>query len=93
MFTHGERDKIIGGPGGNPLENHFVIPKVYGKKLRLSTLAVLVSMIAGGMVAGLIGAVAILPLVAAYPALETLWLAPEMEPEIVEDHRKQLRAA
>ena len=75
------------------LENYFILPKVYGKKLRLSTLAVLLSMIAGGMVAGVIGAIGILPLVAAYPALESLWLAREIEPEVVRDHQEQLRAA
>lgn len=74
-------------------ENYFLLPKVYGKKLRLSTLAVLLSMIAGGMAAGIVGAVVMLPLVAAYPALEKLWLAPQLEPEVVKDHQKQLRAA
>ncbi len=75
------------------LENYFILPRVYGKKLELSTLAVLVSMIAGGMLAGVLGAVAILPLVAAYPALEKLWLAKRLEPEVVEDHQEQLHAA
>jgi predicted PurR-regulated permease PerM len=75
------------------LENYFILPRVYGRKLRLSTLAVLVSMIAGGMVAGVIGAIAILPLVAAYPALEGLWLSRELEPKVVKDHQEQLRAA
>lgn len=74
-------------------ENYFLIPKFYGKNLRMSTLAVLLSMIAGGMLAGVIGAVGILPFVAAYPALEKLWLAPQLEPEVVKDHQKQLRAA
>jgi predicted PurR-regulated permease PerM len=75
------------------LENYFILPRVYGKKLRLSTLAVLVSMIAGGMVAGVVGAIGILPLVAAYPALESLWLSHELEPKVVKDHQEQLRAA
>ena len=74
-------------------ENYFLLPKVYGKHLRISTLAVIVSMIAGGMVAGVIGAIAVLPLVAAYPALEVLWLAPKLEPTVVKDHQQQLRAA
>ncbi len=74
-------------------ENYFIIPKVYGEKLRLSALAVLLSMIGGGLVAGVVGAIAILPLVAAYPALEALWLAPKLEPEVVKDHQEQLRAA
>lgn len=75
------------------LENYFILPKVYGRKLKLSTLAVLVSMIAGGMLAGVLGAVAILPAVAAYPALERLWLARRLEPEVVKDHQEQLRGA
>ncbi len=73
------------------LENYLIIPKVYGDKLRLSGLAVLLSMMAGGLTAGLVGAVAVLPLVAAYPALEALWLADELEPEVVKDHQEQLR--
>jgi predicted PurR-regulated permease PerM len=74
-------------------EDYFLLPKIYGQQLRLSTLAVLLSMVAGGMVAGIIGAVAVLPVVAAYPALEVLWLSPRLEPEVVRDHQKQLRAA
>ena len=79
--------------GYHIFENYFLVPKIYGKNLRLSTLAVLLSMIAGGMVAGVIGAIGILPVVAAYPALEALWLAPQLEPEVVKDHQEQLRAA
>jgi predicted PurR-regulated permease PerM len=75
------------------LENYFILPKVYGKKLRLSTLAVLLAMIGGGIVAGVIGALATLPIVAAYPALERLWLSEHVEPEVVKDHQEQLRAA
>jgi predicted PurR-regulated permease PerM len=75
------------------LEAYVIMPKVYGEKLRLSPLAVLLSMLAGGMVAGVVGAIAILPLVAAYPALESLWLAPQLEAEVVKDHQDQLRAA
>ncbi len=74
-------------------ENYFILPKVYGEKLRLPGLAVLLSMMAGGLVAGVVGAIAILPLVAAYPALEGLWLQRQLEPEVVEDHKEQLKAA
>jgi predicted PurR-regulated permease PerM len=74
-------------------ENYFILPRVYGNKLRLSGLAVIVSMLAGGFLAGVVGAVAALPLVAAYPALEQLWLREELEPEVVKDHQEQLRAA
>jgi predicted PurR-regulated permease PerM len=75
------------------LENYFILPNVYGKKLRLSTLAVLLAMIGGGIVAGVIGAIATLPVVAAFPALESLWFSRELAPEVVKDHQEQLKAA
>jgi len=75
------------------VENYFIAPKIYGRQLRLSSLAVLLSMIAGVTLAGAVGAVAILPLVAAYPALESLWRTPLPETETLKDHRAQRRAA
>src|SRR5205085_4519515 len=33
-------------------ENYFIVPKVYGNRLRLSTLVVLVSCLAAGLLAG-----------------------------------------
>jgi len=74
------------------IEDYVIIPKVYGNKLKISTLAVLLAMLTGGMLAGIIGAIAALPLVAAYPSLERLWLAPKLEPEVLKDH-EDLRAA
>ncbi|HZR20313.1 MAG TPA: AI-2E family transporter [Verrucomicrobiae bacterium] len=74
------------------LEDYLIVPKVYGNKLKISTLAVLVAMLAGGVVAGVLGAIATLPMVAAYPALERLWFARRLEPEVVKDH-EDLRAA
>jgi predicted PurR-regulated permease PerM len=53
---------------------------------------VLLAMLTGGMLAGIIGAIAALPLVAAYPSLERLWLAPKLEPEVLKGH-EDLRAA
>jgi predicted PurR-regulated permease PerM len=69
-------------------ENFVVIPKVYGKKLRLSKLAVPLAVAAGGLVAGVVGAIAVLPLVAAYPVVERLWLAPRLAPDTVKAHEK-----
>jgi predicted PurR-regulated permease PerM len=74
------------------IEDYFIIPKVYGNKLHISTLAVLLAMLTGGILAGIIGAIAALPLVAAYASLERLWLAPKLEPEVLKDH-EDLRAA
>ena len=70
-------------------ENFFVIPKVYGKKLRLTKLAVLLAVATGGMVAGVVGAVAVLPLVAAYPVVERLWLAPRLAPDTLKAHEEE----
>jgi predicted PurR-regulated permease PerM len=69
-------------------ENFVVVPRVYGKKLRLSKLAVPLAVAAGGLVAGVVGAIAVLPLVAAYPVVERLWLAPKLAPDTVKAHEK-----
>jgi predicted PurR-regulated permease PerM len=67
-------------------ENYVIAPRVYGNKLRLSTLTVLISLMAGGLVAGVPGALAILPIVASYPIIERLWLRPHLEPDTVAKH-------
>jgi predicted PurR-regulated permease PerM len=69
-------------------ENFVVVPRVYGKKLRLSKLAVPLAVAAGGLVAGVVGAIAVLPLVAAYPVVERLWLAPKLAPDTAKAHEK-----
>jgi predicted PurR-regulated permease PerM len=70
-------------------ENFFVIPRVYGKKLKLSKLAVPLAVAAGGFLAGVVGAIAVLPLVAAYPVVERLWLAPKLAPDTVKAHEEE----
>ena len=67
-------------------ENFYIVPRVYGRKLKLSKLAVPLAVATGGMVAGVVGAIAVLPLVAAYPVIERLWLAPKLEPDTVREH-------
>lgn len=68
------------------VENYLIIPKVYGKRLRLSTLAVLLALIVGGTAGGVVGAVLILPLVAAYPIVERVWLRDYLGQELTADH-------
>jgi predicted PurR-regulated permease PerM len=75
------------------LESYFIVPKVYGEKLRLSNLAVLLSITIAGILGGILGAIIVLPFVAAYPALERLWFASKLKPEVLKDHEKQSRAA
>jgi len=69
-------------------ENYVLVPRVYGRKLRLSTLAVLLSIIVAGVLAGLTGAIAVLPLVAAYPAIERIWLSQKLAPDTVKEHHR-----
>lgn len=68
------------------IENYLIVPKVYGDRLRLSTLTVLISCFAAGMLAGVIGVIIVLPLVASYPVLERFWLGPHLEPDTVQKH-------
>jgi predicted PurR-regulated permease PerM len=68
------------------VENYYVIPRVYGKAMRLSTLTVLLSVSIGGIVAGPAGAVLILPIAAAYPPIERIWLRPHLAPDTVPKH-------
>ena len=72
--------------GYHIFETYFLVPRIYGAHLRLSTLAVLLALLAGHTLQGLIGAVLVLPLVAAYPIIERIWLASYLSPEVVKDH-------
>jgi predicted PurR-regulated permease PerM len=69
------------------IENYFIAPKVYGNELRLSNLAVLIAFAVGAELAGVIGAVIALPIAAAYPAVERIWLSDRLAPDTVEKHQ------
>jgi len=71
------------------IESYFVIPRVYGKQMRLSTLTVLLAVTAGGALQGPVGAVLILPFVAVYPIVERLWLRTKLQDDTVERHEEQ----
>ncbi|HVY25148.1 MAG TPA: AI-2E family transporter [Polyangiaceae bacterium] len=79
--------------GYHLFEAYLLVPRVYGKSLRLSTLAVLLALIVGGSLQGVIGAVIVLPLVAAYPIVERIWLKGYLAPEVIQDHSALARAA
>ena len=59
----------------------------------MSTLSVLLALIIGGSLQGIIGAVIVLPLVAAYPIIERIWLRGYLAPEVIQDHSALARAA
>jgi len=75
------------------LENSVIIPRVYGKRLRLSTPVVLVALLIGGSLYGVVGAVLVLPFVAAYPIIERIWLHEYLSDEVVADHAVLEKAA
>jgi len=68
------------------IESYVIIPRVYGKQMRLSTLTVLLAVTAGGTLQGPAGAVLILPFVAAYPIVEKIWLREKLPEDTVEKH-------
>ncbi|HEV7920557.1 MAG TPA: AI-2E family transporter [Thermoanaerobaculia bacterium] len=68
------------------IESYWIIPRIYGGQMRLSTLTVLLSITVGAALAGAVGAVLILPFVAAYPIVERIWLRPHLPKDTVERH-------
>ena len=70
----------------NLAETYLILPRVYGTRLRLSTLAVVLGLMVGGALAGIVGAVLVLPLVAAYPIIERIWLHEYLGEEVAADH-------
>jgi predicted PurR-regulated permease PerM len=72
--------------GYQALENYIITPRVYGKAMRLSTLSVLLAISIGGSLMGAIGAVLLLPVFAAYPAVERIWLRRHLPVGTVEKH-------
>jgi len=51
------------------LENHFLQPVIYGRTVQLSPLAVLVSVLVGAELAGIVGALAAIPVAGAIQVL------------------------
>jgi len=70
------------------IESYFIVPRVYGKQMRLSTLTVLLAIMIGGALQGAVGAILILPFVAAYPIVERLWLREKLPEDTVERHEE-----
>jgi predicted PurR-regulated permease PerM len=56
------------------LENHVLQPLVYSRTVQLSPLAILVSGLIGAKVAGVLGALAAIPVAGTIQVLLTAWL-------------------
>ncbi|HEY7190286.1 MAG TPA: AI-2E family transporter [Vicinamibacterales bacterium] len=69
------------------IENYFVAPWAYGKRLKLSDLAVILAFVVGADLAGVIGALIALPIAALYPTIERIWLREQLPRETVREHR------
>jgi predicted PurR-regulated permease PerM len=70
------------------VENYYIGPKVYGGRLRLSNLAVILAFAAGAEIGGVVGALLALPVAAMYPVIESVWLKDYLGREAVEAHRR-----
>jgi predicted PurR-regulated permease PerM len=69
-------------------ENYYIGPKVYGDRLRLSNLAVILAFAVGAEIAGVGGALLALPVAALYPVIERVWLKEYLGRDAVETHRR-----
>jgi predicted PurR-regulated permease PerM len=74
--------------GYHLVENYYVGPKVYGGRLRLSNLAVIIAFAVGAEVGGVVGALLALPIAALYPVIESVWLGEYLGRDAVETHRR-----
>jgi predicted PurR-regulated permease PerM len=71
----------------NAVETYVISPWAYGDRMKMSNLAVLLAFIVGGQVAGVIGALIVLPIAALYPAIEEIWLRDKLGAETIEEHK------
>jgi len=74
-------------------EAYLLLPRVWGSKLKMSTLSVLLALLVGGKLQGIIGALLVLPLVAAYPIIERHWLGGFLRARVLTDHKALAKAA
>jgi len=75
------------------LENYLIGPKIYGGRLRLSNVAVLVAFAIGAALGGVVGALLAMPIAATYPSIEKLWLRDQLGDDVVAEHEKVRRKA
>jgi predicted PurR-regulated permease PerM len=69
-------------------ENYYIGPRVYGDRLRLSNLAVILAFAVGAAIGGIGGALLALPLAALYPVVERVWLAGYLNRDAIDTHQR-----
>jgi predicted PurR-regulated permease PerM len=75
------------------IENYLIGPRIYGGRLRLSNVAVLVAFAIGAELGGVVGALLAMPIAATYPTIEKLWLRDQLGDDVVEEHEAVRRKA
>jgi predicted PurR-regulated permease PerM len=75
------------------IENYLIGPRIYGGRLRLSNVAVLVAFAIGAELGGVVGALLAMPIAATYPAIEKLWLREPLGDDVVAEHEAIRRRA
>lgn len=84
---------VIGAYGiAHVIENYAIAPKLYGHNLKVSGVAVLLGLVVGAAIGGIIGALLALPVVAAYPIIERIWLRKALGKEVLAE-RARLESA
>jgi predicted PurR-regulated permease PerM len=66
-------------------ENYVLAPRIFGRTLRLSPLAILIAVLIGGQLLGILGVLIALPIAASIPVIERIWLEDEEEPTPAEE--------
>lgn len=77
----------------NAVEGYYIQPKVFGRELRLSDLAVVTAFLVGAQLGGVLGAVVSLPLAAMYPIIEKTWLTRTAMETTADEHARVERQA
>jgi predicted PurR-regulated permease PerM len=72
----------------NVVENYYIQPKVYGRALQLSDLAVVGAFLVGGELGGILGALVALPIAATYPVFERVWLRDTGRDDLARAHER-----
>lgn len=75
--------------GYSLIENYIIVPRVFGHTMKLSKLAVLVSLLVGGALCGIPGMLLVLPIVGSYPVIEKYWLRKYVGDETIAEHERQ----
>ena len=72
----------------NVVENYYIQPKVYGKAMELSDLAVIGAFLVGAELGGVLGALVALPLAATYPVVERVWFRDTTRRDLPREHER-----